>query len=177
MVLANHPVLAMAYDKFAKHILMESSLPVRPRELVVLRVAWLFKSEYEWHYHVGYGLNAGLSIAEIAAVVKGPEDPIWNEADRAVLRSVDELKKDSRVSDETWATLARTFDRCQLMDLIFMIGNYVMLSWAISSFGVQLEEGVNQIGFDLETGSGPRPAARYKPGEVDDWIERNAIAE
>ena len=31
---------------------------MRPRELIVLRAAWLQKCLYEWHYHVGYGLNA-----------------------------------------------------------------------------------------------------------------------
>src|SRR5262249_46559024 len=71
MVLANHPALAIAYSTFGKHLLLASSLAVRPRELIVLRTAWLQKCEYEWHYHVGYALSAGLTTEEIAAIRDG----------------------------------------------------------------------------------------------------------
>ncbi len=30
MVMANHPALAMAYNAFGKHLLIDSTLPVRP---------------------------------------------------------------------------------------------------------------------------------------------------
>src|SRR5688572_16212823 len=134
MTLAHHPKLANAYHTFGKHLLLASTLPVRPRELVVLRTAWLVKCEYEWHYHVGYGLKAGLTLEEIAAVKDGPQSPVWDgkDQDRAILRSCDELYRNSRISDATWAALSQFFDRHQLMDLVFTIGNYVMLSWAVS---------------------------------------------
>src|SRR5438067_13238424 len=66
MVMANHPALGKAFNTFGKHLLIESSLPVRPRELVVLRTSWHLKAEYEWHYHVGYALTAGMTMEEIA---------------------------------------------------------------------------------------------------------------
>lgn len=171
MVFANHPQLAMAFNTFGKHLLIESTLPVRPRELIVLRVAYLLKSEYEWHYHVGYGLAAGLTLAEISAVREGPGAPEWTarDDDRAVLAAVDELWTKSKISDGTWAQLDRIFDRHQLMDLVFTIGQYVMLSWAISSFGIQLEEGVDRIGFELKTQSGNTPGSTFRPGEAEDW--------
>lgn len=177
MVFANHPKLAMAFNTFGKHLLIDSTLPVRPRELIVLRVAYLLKSEYEWHYHVGYGLAAGLTLTEIAAVRDGPEAPEWatRDGDRAVLAAVDELWTQSQITDGTWADLDRNFDRHQLMDLVFTIGQYVMLSWAISSFGIQLEDGVDRIGFDLETQSGRRPGSTYRPREGDNWTTRSGL--
>lgn len=39
MVQGNHPKLAMAYNTFGKHLLLNSSPPVRLRALVVLRVS------------------------------------------------------------------------------------------------------------------------------------------
>jgi 4-carboxymuconolactone decarboxylase len=177
MVFANHPKLAMAYNAFGKHLLIDSSLPVRPRELIVLRIAWLLKSEYEWHYHVGYGLTAGLTLDEIAAVRDGPDAPEWADrnADRAVLAAVDELWTQSRICDATWSELSCHYDRHQLMDLVFTIGQYVMLSWAISSFGIQLEDDVDRIGFDLKTPSGRRPGSTYRPGEVEDWTAQSGV--
>jgi 4-carboxymuconolactone decarboxylase len=175
MVLSNHPALAMAYNAFGRHLLLESALPVRPRELIVLRVSWNLKCEYEWHYHVGYALSAGLTMDEIAAVGVGPDAPTWNEDDRAVLLAADELWKSSRVSDESWAALSARFDRHQVMDLVFTIGQYVMLSGAIAAFGVELEAGVDRIGWDLDTASGRPPGGRYRPREVDDWITRGDV--
>ena len=167
MVMANHPALAMAYNVFGKHLLLASSLPVRPRELIVLRTSWLIRCDYEWHYHVGYGVSAGLTLEEIAAIGEGPDSPVWDgkDEDRAILRAVDELNGDGRIGDRTWAALSRFLDRHQLMDLVFTIGNYVMLSWAVSSFGIPLEDGVDQIGFDLKTRSGAPPAGSLRPGE------------
>lgn len=169
MVMANHPDLGQAYNIWGKHLLVTNTLPIRPRELVILRVAWALKSEYEWHNHVGYGITAGLTLDEIAAIKTGPDAGNWNEEDQAVLRSVDERLQAGRVSDGTWATLSKYFDRRQLMDLVFCIGHYVMTSWAISTLGVPIESGADKIGFDLKTQSGRVPGATYKPGETEDW--------
>jgi 4-carboxymuconolactone decarboxylase len=168
MTLANHPKLATAYHTFGKHLLLASTLPVRPRELVVLRTAWLTKCEYEWHYHVGYGLKAGLTLEEIVAVKDGAQSPVWDgkDEDRAILQAVDDLYKDSRIADGTWAELSRFLDRHQLMDLVFTIGNYVMLSWAVSTFGIPVEAGVDKIGFDMKTKSGAAPIAGTRPLEA-----------
>jgi alkylhydroperoxidase family enzyme len=171
MVMAQHPPLGMAFNIFGKHLLLDSTLPIRPRELVVLRISWHLKADYEWHYHVGYALTAGLTLDEVGGIREGPDAPVWvgKEADSAVLSVVDELWKTSQVTDATWAALSRHFSRQQLMDMVFTIGNYVMLSWAIAAFKMPLEEGVDRIGYDLKTASGATPGVRVRPGESDDW--------
>lgn len=175
MTMANHPPLASVYNIFGKHFLTESTLPLRARELVVLRVSWLLKCEYEWHYHVGYAVKLNMTIDEIAAIKTGADAPNWNELDAAVLRSVDELLKDAQISDATWSVLSKHYGRPELMDLVFTIGHYVMTSWGIKSFGVPLEEGVNKIDFDLKTKSGSAPVARDKPGETENWTTNRGL--
>ncbi len=165
MTLAHHPDLALAYYNFGKHVMVNSTLPLRPRELLTLRASYLLKGDYEWHYHVGYALNLGMSLEEIAAICTGPDAPSWNEEDRAVLRATDEFINGARLSDETWATLGKYFSQKQMMDLLFTIGNYVMLTGALNSFGVQLEKHADKIGYDLKTASGKTPAPALKPNE------------
>ncbi|MET1757143.1 carboxymuconolactone decarboxylase family protein [Novosphingobium sp. RD2P27] len=169
MVLANHPPLAMAFNRFGKHLLIDNTAPSWARELVTLRVAWHLKSQYEWHYHVGYALNLGMTLEQVADVGVGPDAGSWSEVDAALLRCVDELWENSRVTDATWSVLAQHYSTEQLMDLIFALGHYVMLGWAFAAFGVQLEDGVDPIGFDLKTRSGRAPEATYKPGEGEGW--------
>ena len=169
MTLAHHPALAIAYYTFGKPLLVASTLSPRDRELVVLRVAWLLRSAYEWHYHVGYALNLGFGLDEITAIGTGSTAACWNDRDAAVLRAVEDLQSGSTLSQTCRTDLSRHFDGRQIIDLVFTIGNYVMLSWAISALDIELEKNVDPIGFDLRTRSGAVPLARYKPGEVDDW--------
>ena len=63
------------------------------------------------------------------------------ENDRAVLRAADELHADSFVTDTTWQALAEHYDTRQLMDLVFTVGQYTLVSMALNTLGVQLEPG------------------------------------
>lgn len=169
MVLANHPPLANAYHVFGKHLLIDTTIAARPRELIVLRTAWLQKCQYEWHHHVGYALKAGLTMEEIAAIRDGWQSPVWDgkDEDRAVLRAVDELVQTSRMTDEAYGGLSAHFGKQQMMDMVFTIGNYVMLGWAVATFGIPVEDGFDPIGFDLKTRSGKAPAESNRPFEKD----------
>jgi 4-carboxymuconolactone decarboxylase len=170
-VMGNHPDLGKAYNVWGKHLLMSNTLSTRFLELLILRVAWLVKSAYEWHNHVGYGLNAGLTLEEIAAVRDFPEGGNWNEQEAVILQSVGELIEEGTLSDATWETLGTFLDTPQKMDLIFSIGHYVMTSWALSTMGVEIEGGADQVGFDLKTASGRIPGKTYKPGETENWTD------
>lgn len=168
-VMANHPELGKVYNIWGKQLLIGNTLSTRHLELIILRIAWKVQSEYEWHHHVGYGLNAGISLDEISALRADIHAPDWAEVDYAVLCAVDELIGQHQISDDCWALLEQHFDTPQKMDLVFTIGHYVMTSWALSSFGVPVEPWADQIGFDLRTKSGKIPQKSYKPGETEDW--------
>ena len=140
MVMANHPALATAFYGFGMQLLLGSSLPDRPREIVTLRVAWRYQAAYEWAHHTRFARALGFTEAEIAAVKDGPAAALWSDEDRTLLRAVDQLCEHTQIDDETWAALANRFDRHQMMDLVFTIGHYVMLAMALSAFGVEVEE-------------------------------------
>ncbi|MCZ4550186.1 carboxymuconolactone decarboxylase family protein [Gordonia rubripertincta] len=138
--LARYPGLSMAFLTFNRHLLSESALSVRQRELLVLRVARIKRSDYEWAQHVILADRAGMTADEIAAVAEGPEASGWSTIDRALLQSVDDLLNDGAIGDATWAVLAGEFGEQKLMDVVFTVGCYSMLAMALRSFGVQPEE-------------------------------------
>ncbi|TXC70267.1 carboxymuconolactone decarboxylase family protein [Sphingomonas ginsenosidivorax] len=170
-VMGTHPELGKVYNLWGKYFLMHSTLTTRQLEIVILRVAVRAQSAYEWHNHVGYGMNAGLTLEDIAAIRDFPAGGDWTEEEAAMMTAVDELIADNRIGDATWATLSKTLDVRQLMDLTFTIGHYVMTSWSLATFGVEIEGGADAIGFDLRTRSGRIPGKTYKPGEHEEWIE------
>jgi len=120
-----------------------STLPPRQRELLILRTGWLCHSEYEWGQHVLVGKAAGLTDAEIARIKEGPEAPGWQPFDAMLLRAADELHKSAFITDATWAALSRQYSTKQLMDTVFTVGQYTMVSMALNTFGVQLDKGVD----------------------------------
>jgi len=138
--LGNHPDLYRAWMGFATYILRKSTLPPRERELAILRIGWLCRSEYEWGQHVRMGMHAGLTEEEILRITVGPTAPGWSEHDQLILRGTDELHADARVSDATWQGLSKTYSQQQMMDFVFTVGQYNLVSMALRSFGVELDD-------------------------------------
>jgi alkylhydroperoxidase family enzyme len=138
--LARHPALTTAFHTFNGHILFATTLDVRQRELLVLRVAVLRDAPYEWAQHVIQGRDAGLTAEELERIQVGPSAGGWSDLDRALLEATDELVADARVSDATWRVLAASFEVEQLMDLVFTVGCYDLLAMAFNSFGVELDD-------------------------------------
>ncbi len=137
--LANHPQLAGKFGVWGNQILFRSSLAPRDRELAILRVGWLARATYEWHHHVAIAIDhAGMTMADVELARAGPVAGS-NAADDVLLRAVDELVGDHFISNPTWAQLATRYDQTQLIDLVFTIGQYTMVSMALNSLGVQLE--------------------------------------
>ena len=143
--LAHHPKLLKRWRVFANHVLFKSSLPAREREILILRVAWLCRAGYEWGHHVAIGRESGLSDEEIRRITQGPDTPGWGAFDAALLRAVDELHGDAFVSESTWNALAERYNTQQMMDVIFTVGQYNLVSMALNSLGVQQDEGFDEL--------------------------------
>ena len=141
--LARHWEAAKKFQVWAYHIMGETSTLVpRERELLILRIGWLCQAEYEWGQHVIFGREAGLTDEEIARIKEGPNADGWDPFDATLLRAADELHADAFISDKTWAALSERYTTQQLMDVVFTVGQYNMVSMALNSFGVQLDNGV-----------------------------------
>jgi 4-carboxymuconolactone decarboxylase len=134
--LANSPKLASAAIPFALHILGNSSLPPKDRELLILRIGWLCQAEYEWRHHKNVGLRVGLSLSDVMQTTRPPAGTGWNQT---LIRAADELHRNAKISDKSWEALSEKYSDIQLLDLIFTVGQYNMVSMFLNSTGVQLE--------------------------------------
>ena len=139
--LAHHPKLLKRWLVFGNHILGKNTLSPRDRELAILRVGWLCRAEYEWSQHAAIALRSGISEEEITRVSRGPEAEGWSDQEVALLRATDELIDDAFIQDSTWKQLERFYSKEQLIDLVFTVGQYNLVSMALNTLGVQIEEG------------------------------------
>ena len=138
--------LCRAWMPFTQYILgATSGVPRREKELLILRTSWLCRADYDWAHHVPSAKRAGLSDEEIARIAKGPLAKGWTPFDALVLQAADELHGDQHITDPTWKALAERYNERQLMDLVFTVGQYTMVSMFLNSAGVQLEAGMTGL--------------------------------
>ena len=123
-------------------MLFKSALPARHREILILRIGWLCQSEYEFAQHVVIGRRAGLSDADIQRIVDGPDAAGWDPFEASLVRAADELRRSAFVSEETWRALAARYGEEALMDTVFTVGQYNLVSMALNTLGVQLDPGL-----------------------------------
>jgi len=135
----HHRALSKAFLTFNNHVAMASTVSKRIREILILRVGWLRRAEYEFQQHVILGLRAGLTETEIDRITYGADAEGWDVIDAALLRATDELVASAYIKDETYAVLAQHFNTEQLLDIIFAIGCYEMLAMVFNSCQVPFE--------------------------------------
>ncbi len=63
----------------------------------------------------------------------------WSPLERAALEAVDETADDGAVSDATWDALADLLRESELIELLMLIGHYLMLTTVLRSLRLQLE--------------------------------------
>jgi alkylhydroperoxidase family enzyme len=139
--LARHPQLLKRWLVFGGHILGKSTLPPREREIVILRMGWLCRAEYEWGHHVAIGKQVGLNEDDISRISEGADAEGLDPFEAILIRAVDELHTNTFIGDSTWEALAARYSTEQILDLLFTAGQYKLVSMVLNSVGVQLEEG------------------------------------
>ena len=142
--LAHHPTLLREWLGFATYALTRSTLDPRVRELVVLRTGWRTGSPYEWGQHVVVARTVGITDAEVARVADGPDSPDWTAAEAAAIRAADELHDRSTITDATWSELVAHYEPRQVLDLVFLVGEYHLVAFALNTCRVMRDDGVDE---------------------------------
>jgi alkylhydroperoxidase family enzyme len=135
-VMVQHPTLYKVLIPFAEKMMSGSCLPPRDREILIIRTLALCGESYEAVHHVLIARSVGMTDAEIAAARTGAG---LSAADQILVRAVEELVHDRCLGEETWQALAQRYSRVQLMEAVFLVGDYTMMSMVTRSFGMQAE--------------------------------------
>jgi alkylhydroperoxidase family enzyme len=134
-----HPRLAGKYLAYNALLLRDQVLPDRIRELMVLRVAWRTRSQYEWVQHVRLSQRYGITADEVGAVGVGADASNWTALESDLLRATDQLLDTYRIDDEVWARLASELDEASLVEMLYVVGTYTNLAMVFNGLGVQLD--------------------------------------
>lgn len=121
------------------------ALSVREQELVILRMAALYGSNYVWKHHVPVAHEFGVSDGEIAAVRAADLGAIASPRERALLALTDELVEARTVRAEAWALHASLLSRRDLVDLVALVSQYVFFALMNNAFEVEVEPALGSI--------------------------------
>jgi alkylhydroperoxidase family enzyme len=136
-----YPALSRRWSPRQTFVNRVSKLSPRHREMLILRMGWNCRSEYEWAQHVGVVGRARDHGLEPIRIAEGAAATGWDAFEQSLLRVPDELYRDGIVSDLTWKALAERFDPAMLMSAVFTPSAYRAISMSLNAYGVPLEPG------------------------------------
>ncbi|MEV0589958.1 carboxymuconolactone decarboxylase family protein [Nonomuraea cavernae] len=149
-LLLNSPQAGRVENEINDRILWEGRLTVRPeatrlRELAIMQVAWVTGSEYLWAHHYAPAVDVdlpGKRPADVLGVREGAAYPGFGPAERAVMRAVDEMVRDDRISEETLDVLKSLLaSNGEVVELCYVIAIWRALTTLMATFQVPLEPG------------------------------------
>jgi 4-carboxymuconolactone decarboxylase len=137
LTFAHHPKLADLFSEFNIHLLSTNTLPVKQRQIAIMRLAWICKATYMWSSHLNTSVRCGLQPDMFGPIQAGADDPYFSEFERVVIRATEELVNDRKISDGNWQALMQEWNNQQMLDFLFTVGAYVTVAGVMRSTGVQ----------------------------------------
>jgi 4-carboxymuconolactone decarboxylase len=117
-------------------------LSVREQELVILRMAVLYRSDYVWKHHVKVGREFGVTDKEMNGLRGGNIEAIASPREQALLQLTDAFVNERCLPPELWGATSQVLAPRDFVDLIGLVSQYVLFALTNVCLQVQLEPAV-----------------------------------
>jgi alkylhydroperoxidase family enzyme len=139
-MLLNAPPLAESWFNHSNTVRWGTTLSGRLREIVIIRVGHLTKSEYVLRQHVpSLALADGVSLEECDALADWRASKHFSESERAVLAYADTMTRDIAVPEPVFAEVKRHFNAREIVEITVLIGTYNMNARVLRALELDLE--------------------------------------
>ena len=139
-LLAGSPSMFQPLTRVFSAYLNDGQLDPELREIVILRVANFFRSEYELFNHKRAALVIGMDQARIDALAGDLPESLFSEAERQITQFVDEVLQDGAASEATFRAVQQYLSTAELIELSVVIGVYTMVAQICATFELEPEE-------------------------------------
>lgn len=117
-----------------------TSVDERVREIVILTVGAVWKSDYELYFHSAAARKAGIPETAIQTLATGGLPDDLSEQEKVAQRYARQLSAEHRIDPDLYNAAARTFGKQGVVDLIYLIGIYHLTCGLLNSFDVPAPE-------------------------------------
>ena len=135
---------AISFLGLGRSLLAASSIDAGLRELVILRTAALCGANYEVVQHRKAAARIGLAAQKVDAVVVGIDTPMridaFDEKECAVLQFTDAVVREVKAPQAVFERVAAVLTHRQIVELLMIIGFYMMASRIGETLEIDLEE-------------------------------------
>lgn len=123
---------------------LKMGLSVREQELVILRMACLYRSNYVWMHHVPVGREFGVNDTELDMLRNGSYAS-FSQREHSLLAFTDELVDSRTINPDTWAQHKAAIKDSDLVDLIGLVSQYVLFALTNNAMQIQVEPALKSI--------------------------------
>ncbi|MGA7486268.1 MAG: carboxymuconolactone decarboxylase family protein [Xanthobacteraceae bacterium] len=139
-MLLNSPALAESWFNHSNAVRWKTTLDGRLREIIIIRMGHLAKSQYVLRQHVpSLALADGLTLAECDALADWRASTLFSARERAALAYADTMTRDITVPDAVFAEVERHFDARGIVELTVLVGTYNMNARVLQALELDLE--------------------------------------
>ena len=140
-MMAHAPALMPGIMELTGAVLYRAKLDPVLRELVILRVGNLCGSSYEVAQHRKIAQAIGLTREKIDGAALDADPALYDGNELLVLRMTEQVVRRIKADDELFAATTAALGHELTMELLVVIGLYVMLAQVLENTEVALEEG------------------------------------
>ena len=138
-ILAYSPSGTRAFRQLGAWIRFKARFDPRLREMAILRVGVVTRTDYEYSHHIQLDRHFGLSDDDIRAVVVGPDAEALTALERLVLTATDEATTGPGISAETFDALRPHLDEELLVELTIIVAFYSGVVRVLNTLDIDVE--------------------------------------
>ena len=137
--LARNPTLFRRWIAFGG-ALLDGEIRPRDRELVILRVAHLTGSSYEWAQHVPLALAAGVTEDEVAAVATpNRRGAMAGTRHGRCCTPSTSCSTTGTIDDPTWDAVHGSLGDAGVIEFLMLVGQYQLVALVLRTLRIQIE--------------------------------------
>ncbi len=137
--LAHNPNVLLNFTRLGNSLLSRAELSPKLRELVILRIARLTGSEYEWAQHYPVALEVGVTREQTEAISHWSDSTKFSDEERAVLQYADEVAQNVEVKDKTFKALRQYLNEQCIVELTASIGYWGMVARFLVPLQIEID--------------------------------------
>jgi 4-carboxymuconolactone decarboxylase len=123
---------------------LKMGLSVREQELVILRMGYLYRSNYVWKHHVPVGREFGVTDPELNALRQGQTEGFVSR-EASLLALTDEIVNQRTIRADAWKDHKQNLSDRDLVDLVHLISQYVLFAVMNNAMQVQVEAALDDV--------------------------------
>jgi 4-carboxymuconolactone decarboxylase len=140
-VFLHAPTFGMLTQQLGGYLRFNTSLPPRLSEFAILCTGQYWKAQYEWHAHAAIAARQGVKEATIRDLKAGRRPRSAPRDEMAIYAFVKGLYATRRVNDAVYARVHKFLGDTGMVELVGILGYYVLISMTLNVFRMPLPEG------------------------------------